>query len=150
MSKKWDGLRQLLKKELHKRGCKLGDTPDGFYQDMMDKTGESYTAITSVLHYMRKKAGCRPQADKPKKRRKKTVVYKDAEKNGVVRTQPGENLKVTKEAHVELAKILLRTPDALSHVLPKDRIGIIIGTGTSFAVSPNHSKYCNKVFHDEL
>jgi len=150
MSKKWDSLRQTLRSELAKRGCELGDTPEGFYDDMIAQTGESYSAITSILHYMRKKAGCRPNADKPKEARKKTALYRDIEALGAIRSQPATNLHVTEQVQKELSRIWIGSPDALTFELPENRVGIIIGTGTAFAVAPNHSKYCNKVFYDEL
>jgi len=150
MDMRYAKLKRLLVSGLFKRGSKISETPKGFYKDMMKETGESYTVLSNMLHQLRKGLDCRPQANKPKKRRKKTTLYEEAKENGAIRTMPGENIRVTKECHKELSKIFLRTPDALSQVLPKNRICIIIGTGTCFAVSPNHSKYCDRVFHDEL
>ena len=150
MSKRWDRLRQQIRSYLREKSYKLEKTPKSFYKDMIAKTGESYNAISSVFYSMRKKAGCRPSVNKPKKHQRKTPLYKHIEAIGAIRTQPSTNTSITKEVRFELSKIWTHHSDALSFVKPRDRIGIIIGTATAFAVSPNHNKYCTKVFVDEL
>jgi len=134
MKKNRHELRHILRSELQKRGCALGETPENFYSDMQKKTGEPIKVLYTILWKMRQRAGLGPQADKVKESRKKTAIYKHLEKFKMERTCPISNIRVTNEFSDVLADIRRQHPLALSSVPPGKRVGIVTGTPAALAI----------------
>lgn len=150
MGMKREKLDKFLLNELMRSGGSLLKIPKNFYADMMKKTGETYSVLTTEIWKMRKEKKCRPQADKSRRPVKRTKLYNECVKIGAIRTHPVQNLLVTEKVAFELARIWTLHPDAMSYIPKARRIGLIYGTATPFAVSPDHAKFCNSVFVDEL